>query len=674
MAVSTMKKMTLLAEKEKLNDVMLSLQNFQAVELMTTTVENQRMLVNQYFNVDSEDEDSVHEFPADKHIFKNVSNESEVNHITGQLDKVEEYIEFLEDVLPSPGLLEKLQFEKKSYSLYEIENIMKDLNIESMIHEAQGLRSRISKLEEKRDELKEESEFLNRWKSLEFNPKIVEDTKITEVFIGAIDTERNETLHEALKSFNDLYIEELHYTEEETIYLIITSKHNADDVDNTLIRHRFERLHYQYDNLPREELKQNRDELNDLNQKIIHVEENPEEYKELLNNLKLTEEYLFSKRERLIASQDVLVSDNLFVLTGWIEEKELNEQIKDIEKKIGKDSHIVSVNDVAENEIEDVPVKFKNNHATSAFENVVSMYSVPKYDEMDPTPFVQPFSILFFGMMTADAGYGLLGLIAIFIGLKFFNLSSSMKKNLEFFGQLMIGTTIAGFFFGSFFGFELPFKVMSLGDQLLEIMVLSMGIGLVHLILGLFLNTIKNNRKKDYATSFTDGYAWILILLSAIALAVNMFFTGPAIVTTISIGIILVSLLATVLVNFFSSENKIDGAVQGVFSIFDVTGYIGDIISYTRLTALGVASANIGMAFNLVIGLLPVPARFTIGIVIFVGLHLFNMFIAMISGYVHTLRLNYVEFFGKFYTGGGRQFAPIATLQKHISIKNNSTQ
>lgn len=674
MAVSTMKKMTLLAEKEKLNDVMLSLQNFQAVELMTTTVENQRMLVNQYFNVDSEDEDSVHEFPADKHIFKNVSNESEVNHITGQLDKVEEYIEFLEDVLPSPGLLEKLQFEKKSYSLYEIENIMKDLNIESMIHEAQGLRSRISKLEEKRDELKEESEFLNRWKSLEFNPKIVEDTKITEVFIGAIDTERNETLHEALKSFNDLYIEELHYTEEETIYLIITSKHNADDVDNTLIRHRFERLHYQYDNLPREELKQNRDELNDLNQKIIHVEENPEEYKELLNHLKLTEEYLFSKRERLIASQDVLVSDNLFVLTGWIEENELNEQIKDIEKKIGKDSHIVSVNDVAENEIEDVPVKFKNNHATSAFENVVSMYSVPKYDEMDPTPFVQPFSILFFGMMTADAGYGLLGLIAIFIGLKFFNLSSSMKKNLEFFGQLMIGTTIAGFFFGSFFGFELPFKVMSLGDQLLEIMVLSMGIGLVHLILGLFLNTIKNNRKKDYATSFTDGYAWILILLSAIALAVNMFFTGPAIVTTISIGIILVSLLATVLVNFFSSENKIDGAVQGVFSIFDVTGYIGDIISYTRLTALGVASANIGMAFNLVIGLLPVPARFTIGIVIFVGLHLFNMFIAMISGYVHTLRLNYVEFFGKFYTGGGRQFAPIATLQKHISIKNNSTQ
>src|SRR5699024_8981364 len=129
----------------------------------------------------------------------------------------------------------------------------------------------------------------------------------------------------------------------------------------------------------------------------------------------------------------------------------------------------------------------------------------------------------------------------------------------------------AGLFFGSFFGFELPFKVMSLSDQLLEIMVLSMGIGLVHLILGLFLNTMKHNRRKDYAASFTDGYAWIFILLSAIALAGNMFFAGPSIVTVIAMGIILTSLLATVLVNFLSNENKIDGAVQGVFSIFDVT-------------------------------------------------------------------------------------------------------
>lgn len=194
---------------------------------------------------------------------------------------------------------------------------------------------------------------------------------------------------------------------------------------------------------------------------------------------------------------------------------------------------------------------------------------------------------------------------------------------------------------------------------------------MIHLLLGLFLNTRINNRRGDYATSYTDGYSWMLVLLSGIALALNAFFGGPAIVNAMSLGIILLSLVGVVVVSGIAAENTLGGIGQGLFGLFDVTSYIGDIISYTRLTALGVASANIGMAFNLIIGLLPVPLRFTVGILIFIGLHLFNMFIAMISGYVHTLRLNYVEFFGKFYNGGGREFQPIPMLQKHIIMKNN---
>jgi V/A-type H+-transporting ATPase subunit I len=369
-----------------------------------------------------------------------------------------------------------------------------------------------------------------------------------------------------------------------------------------------------------------------------------------------------------------MISEHLFVISGWVEAKVLDQQVANLQKTIGEENIYTYVDEVKETEEDEVPIKYDNRKSTSAFENIVSMYSTPKYNEMDPTSFVQPFSILFFGMMTADAGYGLLGLIAIFLALKFLNVSSGMRKNLEFFGQLMIGTTLAGLFFGSFFGFELPFQVMSLSDQLLEIMILSMGIGLVHLILGLFLNTVINNRKNNYAASFTDGYSWIFILLSAVAMALNAFFGGPSITYTIAIIIILLSLAATVLINILSNDNKVEGVVNGVFSLFDVTSYIGDVISYTRLTALGVASANIAMAFNLVIGLLPVWARFTVGILIFVGLHLFNMFIAMISGYVHTLRLNYVEFFGKFYNGGGREFTPIPMLEKHILIKNSSVK
>lgn len=670
MVVSKMKKLTLLGEKEYLKSVMLSLQSFQAIELIPTPADIQRGLINQFHNVTEEDSDDV-ELPSDNHIFDNPSNEREINRLTHLLDDVEESIEFLEDVVPSPSFLEKLRFEKETYSLYVIEEKVEALNISNLLQKSNDLRQRIDQLKEEREKLEEERSFLYRWRTLNFNPSLTKDFEITEVLVGAIDSERNDDLREALSHFAEIYIEELNYTEEETIYLIITSQREAHDIEQTLIRHRFERLDYKYNQLPEEELKRNKKQLNDITSKIEKIDDSPEEYKQLLMDLKIAEEYLFNTRERIRAAQDILISENLFVLTGWIEENIIDKQVKAIEKTVGEDKLLKVVQDVQESEKDSVPIKLQNRKSTSAFENVVTMYSVPKYGEMDPTPFVQPFSILFFGMMTADAGYGLLGLIAIFIALKFFNVPKELRKNLEFFGQLMIGTTLAGLFFGSFFGFDLPFKVMSLSDQLLEIMVLSMGIGFVHLILGLFLNTIINNRKKNYAESYTSGYSWILILIASLVIALNAFFAGPAMITTIAIVVTLLSLAVSVIINIISNENKIEGTVNGVFSLFDVTGYIGDIISYTRLTALGVASANIGMAFNLVIGLLPPIARFTVGILIFVGLHLFNMFIAMISGYVHTLRLNYVEFFGKFYQGGGREFEPIPLLQKHVLIENN---
>ena len=671
MAISKMKKMTLLAENEYLEAIILSLQSYQAVEIIPADIAIQNELVNQYFEQQGLDPDDE---SIDLHdeLFEIKPRKSEISQITNKLDDVEECIEFLEDILPKPGFFANLTKEKDTYSLIELHDYMGNKDIPGLISKAQKLRNQVNGLNEKKEDLEEEREFLTRWTSLDFNPKNIKGFKITRALVGAIETERFEDLERKLSRFSEIYVEQLHYSEEEVVLLVIVSTEEAQDVEQTLIRSRFERLNYDYDNLPKDELERNKTDIKEVESELESIKDQEDEYLELLNDLKLAEEHLFNVRERMRAKNEVLVSEHLFVLSGWIEEKVVEKQLQNMKDSIGEDNVFAFIEDVRESETDDVPIKYDNGRMTSAFENVVSMYSTPRYDEMDPTSYVQPFSILFFGMMTADAGYGLLGLIGVFLALKFLNLTTSLRKNLEFFGQLMIGTTLAGFFFGSFFGFELPFQVMSLSDQLLEIMILSMGIGIVHLLIGLFLNTVKNNRKKNYAESFTGGYSWILILLSAVGMAANVFFEGPAIVNTIALGIILLSLAATVVINIFSNENKVEGVVQGVFSIFDVTGYIGDVISYTRLTALGVASANIAMAFNLVIGLLPPLARFTIGVLIFVALHVFNMFIGMISGYVHTLRLNYVEFFGKFYTGGGREFQPIPLLQKHILIKENS--
>lgn len=668
MTVSKMKKITFLAEKEYIDDVILPLQSYQAIELTSPNVAIQNEYYSEHANDLGEDANSRDE------LFETETYKKELNRYTNQLDDVVEYIEFLEEILPKPGFFAQLNQEKDSYTLNELHDLMKDTDISVLLEQAKKIQTTVNKLKEQKIELIEEKSFLKRWDALDFNPKETKDFKMMTVIVGAIDAERDKELKNELSHFNELYLEEIHYSEEETQYLIVVSNAELHDVEQVLIRHRFDRLEYEYDELPEQELTKNKELLAEINEHLKHLEEQPERVTELLKELKLAEEYLFNVRERTAAKEEVLLSQHLFVASGWIEENVVDLQIKAIKEVIGDDNLYTYVEDVKEDEEADVPVKLSNRKSASAFEGTVEMYSLPSYNELDPTSYVQPFSILFFGMMTADAGYGLLGLIATTLGLKFLDLSDSMKENFQFFRQLMLGTTAVGLFFGSFFGFDLPFQVMSITDQLIEVMGISIAIGFVHLLLGLFLNTVTNNRKGEYARSYIDGYSWMLILVGAAILAVNMLLSGPSIWNTVGLGLIILNLIGIVVVNLYASDSIAGGLGNGLFGLLDITSYIGDIISYTRLAALGVAGANIGMAFNLVIGMLPPIFRFTFGVLLFVALHLFNMMISMISGYVHTLRLNYVEFFGKFYQGGGKAFKPIPLLQKHIHIKTNGIE
>lgn len=670
MTISKMRKITFLSDKDYLDDVILSLQSYQAIELTPPKVASQNKLVNAYYAEQVNDFGTRDTIPDE--IFESKTYKNEVTHYSNLLEDVSENIAFIEELLPKTGFFDNLNQEKETMTLEELNDRVNAKDLPDLVKKAKKIKQTVNSLKKKRKTLKEEQNFFKRWRALDFNPKETENFALTRVIVGAVDQERDKTFNETVNSFHNLYLERLHYSEEETQYLIIVSQDEFQELEKVLTSQRFESLEYPYDDLPQAELEKNKTKLAEVNEQLGHLDDEPEEIVDLLEKLKLSEEYLFNLRERIQAKEDILQSDHLFILSGWIEEDMVEQQVEAIKRSIGSEHAFLDIDEVEGDEQADVPIKFKNRPSTSAFEGTVEMYSTPRYDELDPTPFVQPFSILFFGMMTVDAGYGLLGLLATTLALKFMDLSASMEKNLKFFRQLMIGTTLAGLFFGSFFGFDLPFGVMSLTDQLIEVMGIAIAIGLVHLVLGLFLNTINKNRKGQYAESYISGYSWILILVGAAVLAVNMLLSGPAFWNTIGLALIIVNLIGIVVISVISSKSKAAGLGQGLFGLMDITSYIGDVISYTRLAALGVAGANIGMAFNLIIGMLPPVFRFTIGILIFLALHLFNMMISMISAYVHTLRLNYVEFFGKFYEGGGETFEPIPLLQKNIQIKTQN--
>ena len=190
----------------------------------------------------------------------------------------------------------------------------------------------------------------------------------------------------------------------------------------------------------------------------------------------------------------------------------------------------------------------------------------------------------------------------------------------------------------------------------------------IQIINGLALNTYIQWKTNKLA-AIKDGLAWIIILFGFLLAVIGPLLFDIQILTTIGLGMAGFGALLVLGIAIISQDNKFAGLAVGLYDLYGVSSYLGDLVSYSRLMALGIAGGSIALAFNILIQFLPPVARFTVGILLFVFLHLFNIGLSLLSAYVHGARLIFVEFFGKFYEGGGKAFAPLKMLEKHIRIK-----
>ena len=669
MAVKTMKKWTLLAPRSQLDAILMILQEQQAIELRPVstapTLPEGAQPVEVAAKSTKTKEKTTSKSAA---VYRPLQPEAEIKQLTQLLNMVRQQSEKLGDLLPKRSLLTRLKTERQTYTVAQLADQMPIDKVPTLVNEAKIWQQQILQLRTQQRDCQAQQRQLRPWREVDFNPQAVQNLHYFQVRLGFVKTNDLDTVKTKLAKQAQTYFEVLPQNESLNLVLVLTPRQQRQAIAAVLKQLPFTQATYPFANEPAVAWSQNQAVLQALQQAQAQLAQRPAALTNLVQDLQLAEEALFAARERAKAKAQILANDQLCLLNGWMNQKDIKRQEKQLQTLLGQNTFYTAVEAPSQAD-EEVPIQLANRRSTRAFENVVGMYAWPDYREQDPTPFVQPFMILFFGMMTADAGYGLLGLLVCGLALHFLQLNRKWRQNLIFGLQLMMGTTLAGLFFGSFFGFDLPFRVLSLNDQLLEVMGLSLVIGLIHLLLGLGLNAAKQWRQEAYAQSYLQGSAWILILLGATAIGVNALLSGPQYWTTVGLAMILGNLLGLVVVNVWSHKSKLGGLGQGLFGLLDVTSYLGDVISYTRLVALSVAGANIAMAFNLIIGLLPPWARFSVGILIFIALHAFNMFISMISGYVHSLRLNYVEFFGKFYQGGGHPFTPIALLGKHVDFQ-----
>lgn len=370
--------------------------------------------------------------------------------------------------------------------------------------------------------------------------------------------------------------------------------------------------------------------------------------------------------------ENIFQTQSVFALTGWIAEEDTDK----VKKLLDRYSCYYTLEQPAEGD--DPPVKLKNNKFVQPYELITEMYSLPTPDGIDPTPMLTPFFILFFGMMLADAGYGLLIFLLCFIGLKKFKPDEGFLKSAMQIGTSCgLSTMFWGVMYGGYFGNLIPqvaeswfgktITIPAVFDMLndpMSIMILSFLLGAVHLFTGMGIKIYMLAKRGHLMDGLMDVGLWYLILVGLPMMVL------PAVANVGKI-LAIVGAVGLILTQGRHEKNILMKPIKGVMSLYDITGYLSDVLSYSRVLALGLAGGIIANVFNL---LGTMPGFNLIGIIafllIFVIGHVFNLAISGLGAYVHTSRLQYVEFFGKFYEAGGKPFRPFQANTKYTLISD----
>lgn len=388
---------------------------------------------------------------------------------------------------------------------------------------------------------------------------------------------------------------------------------------------------------------------------------------------------LGGKREALLEASDraaialrreeaksrLVGTDKVFLLEGWLPA----DRCAEIEKTLKPFTCAIETREPTEDEYPQVPVQLKNNKLTQPLNMVTEMYSLPAYGTLDPNPLMAPFFILFYGIMMADMGYGLLMMIASVIISKKYRPKGMSGELFSLLGLCGISTFIMGALTGGFFGdfltqlvaivspgtvFALP-KLFDPLDDLTMILIGSMALGMVQIVTGMAISLIEKCKRKKFLDAFFEEITWWIVFIGIALLALGK---GAAV---LYVGCALVLLGPIV-------QGKGWGKLTGVFgSLYNhVTGYFGDILSYTRLMALMLAGSVIAQVFNM---LAAMPGNVIAFIIISMLGNAMNFGLNLLGCYVHDLRLQCLEFFNKFYVDGGKPFRPMTLDTEYVDLQ-----
>lgn len=387
----------------------------------------------------------------------------------------------------------------------------------------------------------------------------------------------------------------------------------------------------------------------------------------ICSDIELAIDYINTSLLKISAKERLDSTEKTVRLSGYIPEKKIEKVKKTLEK------YVCAYDITVPDNPDDVPILLSNNAFADPFESLIGLYSYPKYGTFDPTFILGIFYSLFFGMMSADVGYGLVIVLACLFALKFMKPGIGMSRFLKMFAISGVSCMIMGVFFGGWFGdlpqqfaenilgvsnFEGPWYLLNPLEEPMIFFVLSLALGVIHLFVGMGIKMAELIKNGEVFAAIFDVGSWYVV------------YAGIAVLALWKIPwVLVVGVAMIVLTHGRKQKNPIMKFFSGLLGLYGIVNFMSDVLSYSRILALGLSSAVIASVFNI---LATLGGRSPVTIIlfplVFILGHGLNLLLSLLSSFIHSSRLQYVEFFGKFYEDGGRAFSPVGPELKYVDV------
>ena len=621
--------------------------------------------------------------PEWKSLLQAPSSSPLLRTITSSLMSVNKWIDLFESIVPeqTDSFLKFLfnPSKPKKIPAEEIdgENLLKKVG-EVLEKVEQATRTPSEQLEKAREDihaLQSLKQSIHKVEPIAIDLSYVEETELTAVYLGTTLTKNVALIESELAKLTGqtFLLEDTVLNPTESLLVIVCLDQHAAHVSNFLRRTGFERIDTGgYTGKPADALRSIDGSIDELRgrekQRRAEIIASAKNFKDTLLALR---EFLQIEKERADVHGHLATSGKLCMIEGWVPRKESGK----VAREIAAVTDGLSVVDVAEPEAldEKVPIRLDNPPFFRHFEVLTNMYSPPKYSEIDPTVLLTITFLFFFATMITDAFYG-----AITFCIGFFMLRGGGKYSaiIKDFGVILTAgglmTIVAGALTGGWFG-DLLTKYMGITvlqdmmiiDPMVDVLpflIFAVVVGVVHLDVGITIGIINDVRNREIKKALT-GNVWLLLAQMLFLLFYLKTLLPPESGATILLnGLIVVTGVGAVALLIMGQK--------GMF-FFAITGAIGDTLSYARLMALGLCTGGIAMTVN-ILGKMSGDVAFIGGILLLLILvvgHVFNWVIQVMGAFVHGIRLHYVEFFGRFYSGGGDEFTPFAIKREITESK-----